>query len=828
LEEDGAKEDLVRMSDPHSSSDTGNFTEQTAALSEGSSASEGSFSAAIEQPDPPQAKRNAFSLVSSLPSLPPLPKHSPSRACSTTKKYNYKIIEDWHAVLGDTHSGGRGGNTTTATNILRQVKEDFKTKYRGKKKEAWFRFAEEDYYQRLAEKFPHIPLADRQRILVKCTSQVTKSKRVQVPHSYGFADKGAAYGMARLPAALDFFFKSRDAPALEKEVKKYRRDFDALFASEPLQPPAEMMEDFDETLRFCEAKLEKSYQKRCMATNLVKTLNLIPALKEQWKLLEDSTWMRKDPRMGSTRKSLRESEMEVIRSRSPARRPEDFSKEASRLTPLSDGVRTMSLEPLDVATMDLLTDSFFPEINEPVDSARLEGSPYSFKPLPETFAGAELSAGETDVAPVEDAQLRVEEQESTVKASELDGELRWDYSPTPTECEFPPADLSPLQQSEKIATRGQPIHDLQHQPADSGEVGFGKDFSSSMREIMELSPTVVESYLAGSIAPAESEGRSTNGTASGRKRDRRRDGSRNSGQRSLSNSLKKSRQGNSAVPCVPLEVELNGNDAGSVDSYESFEFDEFYNYVKGRSSLFPSRPNEREKKAKSRVGNLRWLQGAEMLYERAAANGLDIAQFSLGLIYEKRGQFDVARMWYEKAAAQGHAAAENNLGWLYGSGHVGDGGCDLATAKMWYEQAATRGLASAQFSIGLIYEKECRYETAKEWYEKAAAQECTTAQHNLGWLFENGHAGENGCDFEMAKYWYEKAAVHGDAMSQMNLGCLYHAGHEDGDYEKAKIWYKKAASQGHDSAAKTLADLEQSMPASTKKRFGLVCRRESR
>ena len=76
-----------------------------------------------------------------------------------------------------------------------------------------------------------------------------------------------------------------------------------------------------------------------------------------------------------------------------------------------------------------------------------------------------------------------------------------------------------------------------------------------------------------------------------------------------------------------------------------------------------------------------------------AANGDEIAQFNLGVLYAK-GQgvpqdYAKARELFEKAAAQGNADGQVRLGMLYAYG----GGVpqDYAKAHMWLSLAATQG-----------------------------------------------------------------------------------------------------------------------------------------
>ena len=117
---------------------------------------------------------------------------------------------------------------------------------------------------------------------------------------------------------------------------------------------------------------------------------------------------------------------------------------------------------------------------------------------------------------------------------------------------------------------------------------------------------------------------------------------------------------------------------------------------------------------------------AKVLFEMAAAQGVDAAQLHLGNMYYSgygvRQDYFKAKEWYEKAAVQGNFAAQYSLGELY---HLGKGtGQDYAKARMWFEKAAAQGLSLAQFRLGNMYDKgegvAQNHTKAKECYEKAA------------------------------------------------------------------------------------------------------------
>ena len=118
---------------------------------------------------------------------------------------------------------------------------------------------------------------------------------------------------------------------------------------------------------------------------------------------------------------------------------------------------------------------------------------------------------------------------------------------------------------------------------------------------------------------------------------------------------------------------------------------------------------------------------ASQWWEKAAAQGLAAAQYSLGQLYHNGDgvpkDYTLARKWYEKAATQGLAEAQTNLGVLY---HEGQGGLqDNQMASVWFRRAADQGGAMAQVKLGLSYEEgrgvPQDYVEAHKWYNLSAA-----------------------------------------------------------------------------------------------------------
>ncbi len=144
-----------------------------------------------------------------------------------------------------------------------------------------------------------------------------------------------------------------------------------------------------------------------------------------------------------------------------------------------------------------------------------------------------------------------------------------------------------------------------------------------------------------------------------------------------------------------------------------------------------------------------------------AEAGDDVAQNLLGAMYSVRQNYVEARRWYEKAAAQGNALAQFSLGSVYAQGRGVRQ--DWAEARRWYEKAAAQGYAEAQFNLGWMYDegKGVRqdYAEARRWYEKAAAQGQVDAQFNLGAKYLLGIGARQ--DARTAKEWFGKACDKG-------------------------------------------------------------------
>ena len=94
-------------------------------------------------------------------------------------------------------------------------------------------------------------------------------------------------------------------------------------------------------------------------------------------------------------------------------------------------------------------------------------------------------------------------------------------------------------------------------------------------------------------------------------------------------------------------------------------------------------------------------------YEQSAKAGQPLAEFKLGVLYE-RGDEGVtadrgrALGWYQRGAEHGNVQAMHNLAVLFTAQAGGEP--DYAQAAKWFEQAANYGLKDSQYNLAVLYE----------------------------------------------------------------------------------------------------------------------------
>ena len=148
-----------------------------------------------------------------------------------------------------------------------------------------------NYFERVAAAFPNdFPTNEGERldtILIHCSPKASESNRVRVPHCFRYqTDTDAKYGIAAVPTAVVFFFESRDAPTLEYDVSKYRREMGALMRR-PVedQPSPETIQYFESLLDFCEQQFDNS-KNQDLARQFLELINLRTTLKQLWQTLK--------------------------------------------------------------------------------------------------------------------------------------------------------------------------------------------------------------------------------------------------------------------------------------------------------------------------------------------------------------------------------------------------------------------------------------------------------------------------------------------------------------------------------------------------------------
>ncbi|MEX1198389.1 MAG: tetratricopeptide repeat protein [Pseudohongiellaceae bacterium] len=142
-------------------------------------------------------------------------------------------------------------------------------------------------------------------------------------------------------------------------------------------------------------------------------------------------------------------------------------------------------------------------------------------------------------------------------------------------------------------------------------------------------------------------------------------------------------------------------------------------------------------------------------FRRAAGDGLDVAQYNLGILYYTgRGvepDHEQALHWLKQAARQGHTAAQFNVGVMYFNGQgVTSTWQDIwplslltrsgnrAEAAEWYERAASSGHAEAQYYLATMYQEGLGVDEdpvqAHFWAQAARENEYRAARELLATL----------------------------------------------------------------------------------------------
>ena len=128
----------------------------------------------------------------------------------------------------------------------------------------------------------------------------------------------------------------------------------------------------------------------------------------------------------------------------------------------------------------------------------------------------------------------------------------------------------------------------------------------------------------------------------------------------------------------------------------------------------------------------------------------------------RRADYPAAMRLYRPFAEQGLAVAQFNLGLMY---DMGQGvSQNYPEAVKWYRLAADQGRADAQYQLGHLYYKQKDYAEAAKWFQLAADQGRADAQSSLGAMYAKGEGVPQ--DFVLALMWFSLAAAqsHKDAI----------------------------------------------------------------
>ena len=152
---------------------------------------------------------------------------------------------------------------------------------------------------------------------------------------------------------------------------------------------------------------------------------------------------------------------------------------------------------------------------------------------------------------------------------------------------------------------------------------------------------------------------------------------------------------------------------------------------------------------------------------------------------------------------------------------------DYAGAMQAWRPAAEKGDADAQYNVGQIYKLgrgvPVDMVEAEKWYRLAALQGHDLGEANYGMmLFENGKR-------EAAVLWLERAVANGEPRAQYLLGVMLFNG--DGvarNWVRAYALMLRASAGGLDAATRTLAQMDQHIPALDRQEAQALAQRYAR
>jgi len=136
----------------------------------------------------------------------------------------------------------------------------------------------------------------------------------------------------------------------------------------------------------------------------------------------------------------------------------------------------------------------------------------------------------------------------------------------------------------------------------------------------------------------------------------------------------------------------------------------------------------------------------------------------------RKGDYANALQIYRPLAEQGLAVAQFNVGLMY---DMGQGVLhNYSEAVKWYRRAADQGRPDAQYQLGHLHYKREQYAEAAKWFRLAADQGRADAQSNLGAMYAEAEGVPQ--DFVQALKWFILAAAqnHDDAIQNRDNAVL--------------------------------------------------------
>jgi TPR repeat protein len=142
-----------------------------------------------------------------------------------------------------------------------------------------------------------------------------------------------------------------------------------------------------------------------------------------------------------------------------------------------------------------------------------------------------------------------------------------------------------------------------------------------------------------------------------------------------------------------------------------------------------------------------------MILSIAAAMAADTLEDAVAAY--RRANYATALRIYRSMADQGLAIAQFNVGLMYDNGQGVSK--DEVQAMKWYRLAADQGRSDAQYQLGHLYYKQDNYAEAAKWFHLAADQGRADAQSNLGSMYAEGEGVPQ--DFVQALMWFTLSAA---------------------------------------------------------------------